>query len=1085
MKKRVSYIPKIAAVLAMLFILAAFAALASCTAAKPDVVDESGLIITEVVSSNSASFHAAKLGSPDWIELYNAGMSPIDLRGYTIEKNENDIYTFGEFVLQPGEYKVICACASSYESGVVCIGFRLSKAGESITIKDGEENEIARLTVGELSEDISYALYDGEYRYCTTPTPGFANTGAFYTELSQAEEAGPVRGIVLSEACGEWAEIYNGSEYALDLSMYYISDSPAETKRAQLPQYMLEPGEYYTIGFDGIGGDFNSSVSFGIASDEAVYLFSREEIVSSIDTAGLFPGMSTGSDANGRPVFYLDTTPGRENSSELFMSPNPTAMDESEPVHINELMLKNTMSLLDEDGDRSDWVELYNSSSSSVSLFGYYLSDDAGDPLKWALPETELGAGEYLIVYLSGKDREKHTNFKVGRGESLILTNMNSFSLETVFFPDESRLDNISYGIQDGKWLFFGKGTPGKANTASGSEDIANVEKIDREGLFITEVSATATARSGKRDWIELHNGGSSSIDLGGYYISNDEDNMKLHALSGSIPPGGYKLIYASSKSALQSEGTAAFGLSTAGESLFLTDENGAIIDSFETGYLRAGVTSGRVNGDYSGRRAFFAEPTPGEANGAEIGSYLSAPEFSVEAGWYQDSITVEISGEGDIYYTTDGSEPTRNSRLYTEPITISENTPLSAAAFSEGRLHSDWVTATYLFGEAHQLPVVCLSMAPSDFGSVYSVIDKSGPVIERKASVEYFEKDGRIGTSFYAGVRVAGNSTRSYAQKSLNLYLRGGYGQSSVVYPFFEDYPITEFKSLTLRNSGQDNDDERIADLYASTLMRGLDLDYAEGRFAVLYVNGRYYGLYDLKENQNEDWIAARYDVDPTMVYVIRRNRTVLNGSNTQIKRVYEIAQNRNMGNEENYEYFCKYVDPEAFIDYIIAQSFCGNGDMFNQKLWHMSDFSIGVRPVFYDLDFAFGGSNASVLSAFFTGDGVPSPDGTLTNMYIPTALRQNAGWREKFVKRCAYLINNYFDDAVQIFDEMVAEMETEMKRHIARWHTPSSYSAWRDKIGNMRTIISNRPKALARQMQSVFDVSNAKMAELFPQWY
>ena len=82
-------------------------------------------------------------------------------------------------------------------------------------------------------------------------------------------------------------------------------------------------------------------------------------------------------------------------------------------------------------------------------------------------------------------------------------------------------------------------------------------------------------------------------------------------------------------------------------------------------------------------------------------------------------------------------------------------------------------------------------------------------------------------------------------------------------------------------------------------------------------------------------------------------------------------------------------------------------------------------------------------------------------------------------------YLINNHFDKSLDLFDELVAQMETEMKRHIARWHIPSSYSAWQGKIRNMRTVISNRPKALARQMQNVFGVSASRMAELFPQWY
>ena len=1058
--------------------------LLSCAIKKADMINENGLVISEVVSSNSASYHVARIGSPDWIELYNAGESAIDLSGYRIYKSEDDSFTFSDFVIEPGEYKLLCACASVYESDAYCIGFRLSKAGESLVIEDPEENEVAVLTFGELASDISYAYFNGEYCYSTTPTPGSENIGVFFDKLADAQNNAVTEGLVLSEAADGWAELYNGSEFALNLSMYYLSDSPADTEKAQLPQVMLAPGEYFTVGLNNAEG-YDAKVSFGVAADESLYLFSRDEILSSLETAGLFSAMSIGLDGNGRPVYYLETTPGKANSEKFFTIPKPSLMGAKAGLHINELMLKNTVSLIDEDGDRSDWVELWNNSNETIRLSDFYLSDEEADLLKWQLPEAEIGAGEYVIVYLDSKDREYHTSFNLGENETLYLTDMANFCYEELYFPDEGRLDNISYGLKEGSWLYFGKSTPGKENTSHGSEDLSNVEKLDKTGIFITEVSATATARSGKKDWIELYNGGNKSVSLDDLYLSNDKDNLKLFQLSGTISPGSYKLIYASSKPTLQKDGVANFGISTAGEELYLTDENGAILDHFETGYLRVGTTSGRAKNDYSGSRVFFENATPGEANGRTIGSYLNAPEFSLEGGFYEGSITLELFGEGEIYYTTDGSEPDRNAKHYTGPITLSENTAISAVCYEEGRLMSDPAVSTYLFSDPHELPVVCLTMDPEDFRKVYAVSDKKGPIVEKKCNIEYYTEDGVIGTSFVAGARVAGNSTRTYAQKSLNLYLRSGYGQSSVVYPFFEGYPITEFKGLTLRNSGQDNDDERIADLYASVLMRGLDLDYAEGRFAVLYVNGRYYGLYDLKENQNEDWLASRYNIDPDKTNVIRRNRTVLNGSNTQIKQVYAIAQSRNMSSEENYEYFCQFVDPEAFIDYIIAQSFCGNGDMFNQKLWHMNDYSVRVRPVFFDLDFAFGGSNASVLSAFFTGDGVASPDGSLTNMYIPTALKKNAGWREKFITRCAYLINNHFDKSLEIFDELVAQMETEMKRHISRWHTPSSYSAWQGKIRNMRTVISNRPKALARQMQNVFDVSSARMAELFPQWY
>ncbi len=1051
---------------------------------KNAVNAESSIIINEVVSSNSSSLYVPLLGSPDWVEIKNIGDKTVNLLGYTIKKDDDNVYTFEDIDLKPGESKLMLACDSYYDTDYICLGYKLSKNGGELIISDAEENEFLSLELPLLSEDISYAFKDGEYQYCTTPTPGLDNVGKFYESLDTAVSADAYDSVILTEASEDFAEIYNSGDMGICLSLYHISDGAANMDKGKLPSVMLKPGEYFTVGFNN-SSEYDSSVDFSISKDEAVYLSTRNSIISSLDTSTLSNGMSTGLNADGKIVFYTEVTPGKENSMNFYESMTPVPMNEASPLHINEIMLKNRMTLIDEDGDRSDWVELYNSSAETVKLSGYYLSDDETNLFKWNLPDEELKAGEYLIIYLSGKDRAYHTDFKVGAGESLILTDMNKLETETVFFKDEARQNDVSYGLKDGKWCYFGKGTPGKANTSHGSEDPFSTQKLDSEGVFITEAYATSNARSGKKDWIELYNAGKTDFDLSKCYLSNDEDNLKLFELSGKIAPGQYKLIYASSKQKLQTDGTANFGLSTAGESLFLTNSEGAVLDYYETGFLRLGVTSGRANGDFTGNRVFFTKATPGEANEGIIGSYLQAPAFSVDGGRYESEISVEISGEGTIRYTLDGSEPTENSNIYSSAIKISENCSLRAVCFMDGRLSSDVTTATYLFDEAHSLPVVCLSLSDADYRSICSATERTGPVIERECFVEYYEEDGTIGTAFPAGIRISGNSTRTYAQKSFNLYLRGAYGQSSVVYPFFDGYSQTEFKSLNLRNSGQDNGICKLSDMYSSLVMRGLNLDYAEGRFAVLYINGKYWGLYDLKENQNSDFLAMKHDADSDSVCLIRRNLGVLNGSNAGIKKVYSMAQSRNMADEKNYNEFIKYVDDDAFIDYILAQSFCGNGDMFNQKLWYTEDFSVRVRPVFYDLDFAFHSAGGSIFGNFFTGDGVASPDGSLTNMYIPTALKKSSIWKEKFLKRASYFVNEHLEGYLELFDDMVAQMDTEMKRHISRWHVPSSYEKWKSNISTMRGYVSKRAETLMRSIKSSFSVSDAEMHELFPNNY
>ena len=128
------------------------------------------LEITEVSSSNRYSFNAGELGSPDWIEIHNSGDTALDLSGYSIMKTESDSVMMDGLVLGPDQYAVLCACSPVYDTDLFCTGFRLSKEGTAVYVKNGDDIVI-RLGIPGLSEDISWAKTDDGYRYCTTPTP--------------------------------------------------------------------------------------------------------------------------------------------------------------------------------------------------------------------------------------------------------------------------------------------------------------------------------------------------------------------------------------------------------------------------------------------------------------------------------------------------------------------------------------------------------------------------------------------------------------------------------------------------------------------------------------------------------------------------------------------------------------------------------------------------------------------------------------------------------------------------------------------------------------------------------------------------
>jgi hypothetical protein len=395
-----------------------------------------GLIISEVVTSNSNSLIDPVFGKPDWIELGNTSANPINLLDYSIAESNNSKYVFPDVTIAPGEYMILYCCPQieGASSENLCTGFKLSKSGTTL-ILSSSGSVLSKLDIPALETDISYGVTsDGTYAYFGIPTPGAANTAESSPDLAGLESDKNVS-LIINEvmpkaASGSesgWAEIYNSGNKPVELSDYYITDDLSKPTKARFPEKQLNAGEYTTVKFTGKTGA--DEVPFKLGSDETTLAVSNNfgAVIDNMSwSAAILPGMSAGRE-NKSTVYFIEPTPGAANGKQY--SDAVKLSEGTGDVRINEILLKNDYSLIDQDGDRSEWVELYNASQQAVSLTGYALSDKEDDPLKWRLPNTELGAGQYLIVFLSGKNKtegELHANFSLGDGDSkLLLSNIN------------------------------------------------------------------------------------------------------------------------------------------------------------------------------------------------------------------------------------------------------------------------------------------------------------------------------------------------------------------------------------------------------------------------------------------------------------------------------------------------------------------------------------------------------------------------------------------------------------------------------------------------------------------------------------
>ena len=1091
------------------------------------------IVINEVVTSNGHSYEDESIGSPDWIELKNIGSRAISLLGYRITDNiqkAEKAFVLPDIVLQPGEFLLLFASKEqetdtlSYDSGPVFTGFSLKLSGEHLALEDANMQLVDEVAVPELLRDVSYARKtDGSYGFCAVPTPCAENDSAFFASLSdipgelldssQAVTADPFQGIMISEvsarnntsvicngceAC-DWIELHNITSEPISLEGFTITDDPDDYDKPNLSGILPADGYLLiyccTSGCSDADGHFCLRMGLSRYGDH-LYLFDPNGLLSDEVELPETPkkDVTYAADENGNYHFSIVATPGSANVIEDYVEiPKPT--EEPEPVFtgldgkviISEVLPSNAYSLTDRDGDRNDWVELYNTTSSDISLNGWYLSD-SNNFRKWAFPETVvIPANGYLLVFLSGKESnesELHASFSAGEGESITLFNSADYTYDQLRI--ETSKSNISVGRdEDSGIVYYTEPTP-LAPNGHARKEAESIGFFPYDSVFISEVSAIHQRGSDEDDWIELFNGGSDTIDLDGCYLTDDYDVPDKYELSGlKLHAGEYITVSVSRYSD-------SFSISPSGETIYLIDrDQKTILDSFETGVQRLGMSSGRIESDPSIRRVFFTSPTKGAANHSPYEQgYTSEPTFSETQLYHESAFELTLSclqQDAEIYYTTNGSAPSTKSTRYTGPIKIAKNTAVRAIAVCGGLMDSEIITYTFLFEKPHTVPVVCISMDPDDFKTVYKVTEHS-KIKERKCYVNYYESDGFIGTSFPCDIKAKGRGTLGYSQKSYTLGLRAAYGQRTVKYPFFPDYEFTEFGALALRNAGQDHGQARMRDTFVSRACVGLNVDVANSRNVVVYINGVYNGLYDLDEELNSKYLETHYGVDPDTVNTIMRNgSTAMKGEKGEFKTLFNYAKDANLSSESKYQDFLQYVDEDYFIDYVICRTFMLETDTFNQKYWRTTDYRIRWRPILYDLDYCFmSGVNRDIMHIYFNKGGTPAAHGSLTYFYFTVALKTNATFRQKFVERYVEVVYTQFtsERLLSLFDQVVAEMEPEMQRHIAKWKTPSSMSKWQKEVQTLRKKVAERPNVVLEQVRKEFNVSKDEMNALIAKY-
>ncbi|MDO5444103.1 MAG: CotH kinase family protein [Eubacteriales bacterium] len=758
------------------------------------------------------------------------------------------------------------------------------------------------------------------------------------------------------------------------------------------------------------------------------------------------------------------------------VSPTPTPIFYESGVGkvlLSEIMSKNKATISDADGDFPDWIELENITENDINLFGWSLTDGKNE---WTFPDFTLYQKSRAIIFASKKDRtdsELHASFSLSEGDTVNLFDRNNDLVDSCTISKDTS-DVSLIRDNNNNWVSCEFPSPGYENTRYGY-DLFCSQRIAAGPLVINEVcvdnfSDYKSDTIGYADWVELKNISDESIELSGYYISDDIGFLKSYQLSGSLGAGEVLSVLCD-KDASSYKGNmhiAPFSLNSENDRIYLSDSSGQIIDYTSLKLIPLNKTYGRIEG----QNGFFylTEPTPGTPNSSGIRFLPEKPVLSGHDGIFNgvSSVIVELNATGDIYYTLDASKPSADSLKYTGPIELLETSVIRAINVESGGISSEELVLSYIINENHDLPVASLVCGSSDFDRIYQYGQKD---IEVPASISFYEDSGSFTSG--CGVKMNGASSLVLNKKNLSLRFRGSYGAEQLNYDLFGG-GITSFTNLVLR-AGQDQNNTIIRNEACYQIAREFSDNVLTLRFkyCVLYIDGKYNGIYAFIEKPNEAYAASAMGVSKDSVEVLEAS---VYSNATMYADVMQFAYENDMRVEENYRELCKHLDIDSLIDWSLIQGFLGNYDLAsgNLRYAHSTENDGKWRLMLYDLDCAFSGVD-------FIMNTVIAFDSQVSN--LNRMLLKSPIYREKFLSRASEAFSSVLtqDNMISIIDELCTVVYPEVERD--KQFSGMSTETWQAHVESLKSLLTenNWDEHAVNNLCHLLDVSPEERTKYF----
>lgn len=607
--------------------------------------------------------------------------------------------------------------------------------------------------------------------------------------------------------------------------------------------------------------------------------------------------------------------------------------------------------------------------------------------------------------------------------------------------------------------------------------------------------------------WVELYNSGSETVNLSEFCLGVTEKAEAAWKLPKySLSPKAFCLVYCDK---VGKDWHTDYRLESGKGCTLYLFRNGEIVDRLPADMKKQpapNVAFGRIT-DASSQWAYQLQPTPGKENSGETCScedILGDPVFSIPGRLLKEGekISVALSlpdgaPEGtEIRYTVDCSEPTEESKRYTgTSIRVGASKVIRAKLFCKGYLSPRAVTQSYLYLN-HDVTLPVISVCTD---SKYLYDEKIGIYVEgtygggkknyeynwrRPINFEYFGEDlENSELNQVCESRITGAASRGHSLKSLGIYANKRFGEKRLKYEFFPDQRpgVTDFKSVMLRNAGNDFDGLYMRDaLIQRHTASNVNLDWQAWSPAIIFINGEYKGMLNIRERSNEDNIYTNYNglEDIDMI----ENWWELKEGNRDSWEAFKSFYNEHGHSWEEYD---KLLDVQEFMDVMIMNFYFCNLDFpgNNIVMWRPQNQDGRWRVMVKDTDFTMGiysGSADYQIFRWFYNPNYDSGHNWGANGYEATRLfrrlMEDERFYREFIDRMAIYMGDFlnYDRIWELWEQMHDKIKYEYQYHhdlINRW--------WPDYDAEMRKAqdwVKKRTAIMYDQINDYYKVGAPK---------